>query len=381
MRKIIIVSLISVVCIALLFAFFKTSSVEEKKLEIGNNMETEKDIELESSDEVTIVPTMKDKIKLDSLWCCTFQLVWNDMKNNIVEKDIVFNPQEKMAENLNKEEFTENMISEDYYYKKCGLKTVELKEEIEKGILEKFNQKSVILDDFDWSEDELDSGNDENARYFLYTMLYRKFEFLKEFDKLKSGKFGKYYDNINYFGLDSSTDDEVGDQISVLYYNSTDDFAISINTKNQDEVIFVKNPKGNNFEEIYNSMNKKVNSYYGNRHFEDIDEFKAPVLKFREKKEYEELEGKVFEVGNPLKGNAIIKKAIQSIELSLDEKGGEIKSEAALDVLIESAMVMEEETIEPRYFYLDDTFAIFLREYGKEKPYFAGIIDDITKFQ
>ena len=36
---------------------------------------------------------------------------------------------------------------------------------------------------------------------------------------------------------------------------------------------------------------------------------------------------------------------------------------------------------EPRYFYVDDTFAIFLREKGKSKPYFAGRVNDITKFQ
>ena len=36
---------------------------------------------------------------------------------------------------------------------------------------------------------------------------------------------------------------------------------------------------------------------------------------------------------------------------------------------------------EPRYFYVDDTFAIFLREKGKTKPYFAGRVDDINKFQ
>ena len=33
------------------------------------------------------------------------------------------------------------------------------------------------------------------------------------------------------------------------------------------------------------------------------------------------------------------------------------------------------------YFYVDDTFVIFLREKGQELPYFAGRVDDITKFQ
>ena len=39
------------------------------------------------------------------------------MKNEVVKKDVIFVPQEKMAENLNKEEFTEDMISDEYYFK------------------------------------------------------------------------------------------------------------------------------------------------------------------------------------------------------------------------------------------------------------------------
>ena len=31
--------------------------------------------------------------------------------------------------------------------------------------------------------------------------------------------------------------------------------------------------------------------------------------------------------------------------------------------------------------FVDDTFAIFLKEAEKDTPYFAGRIDDITKFQ
>lgn len=79
---------------------------------------------------------------------------------------------------------------------------------------------------------------------------------------------------------------------------------------------------------------------------------------------------------------AEIQKAIQTIKFSLDEKGGEIKSEAAIDMKM-MATSIDSETIEkqPRYFNVDDTFAIFLREKGKFKPYFAGRIDDITKFQ
>ena len=88
---------------------------------------------------------------------------------------------------------------------------------------------------------------------------------------------------------------------------------------------------------------------------------------------------KEFKTADPYYDTAEIQKAIQTIKFSLDEKGGEIKSEAAIDMTIGVTSVPKAD--EPRYFYVDDTFAIFLREKGKTKPYFAGRIDDITKFQ
>lgn len=81
------------------------------------NIFGKKATKLEMADGITVVPTMNDTITTDSSWCGTFQLVWNDMKNEVVKKDIVFNPQLEMVENLNKEDFNESMLSEDYYFK------------------------------------------------------------------------------------------------------------------------------------------------------------------------------------------------------------------------------------------------------------------------
>lgn len=347
------------------------------------NILGKKATKLQQESGITVVPTMRDTITSDSSWCGTFQLVWNDMKNEVVKKDIVFTPQEEMATNLNKEEFTQDMISDEYYFKIYGLKTLSLKEEIENGIQEKFNQKSDILDDFDWSESELDNPNNQDVRrYFFYAMLYRKFEFLQEFDKLENEKFGDKYDDIEYFGIDENTKNSVGDQIDVLYYNSKDDFAIVINTKTDDEVIFCKSPQGTNFKEIYENMNKETDNYTGSKSFKSIDEFKAPNLTFNEKREYTELQDKEFETADPYCNTAAIGKAIQTIKFSLDEKGGEIKSEAAIDMKISATSInTKPKEEEPRYFYVDNTFSIFLREKGQDMPYFAGRIENITKFQ
>ena len=346
-------------------------SIIEKKDEVSTT-------DIKYNEGLNVVPTMQDKISGDSAWCATFQLVWNDMKNEVIKKDIEFTPQEEMAKNLNKEEFTADMISDEYYYKVYGLKTLELKDKIEKGVLEKFNQKSDIIDDIDWTDNALNSNNPYVQRYLFYCMLYRKFEFMHKFDKLDKGKFGSKYNDVEYFGIEDKTDDEIGDQIGVIFYNSEDDFAIKINTKSGDEVILYKNPKGSNFKEIYENMEKQNLKYDGDIGFNDIDSFKAPKLEFNQKREYTEFQNKEFlTLDNKA---AEIVKAIQSIKFSLDENGGEIKSEAIMDLNVTGAMITEEPE-KPRKFYVDDTFAIFLKERGKDVPYFAGRIEDISKFQ
>ncbi len=92
-------------------------------------------------------------------------------------------------------------------------------------------------------------------------MLYRKFEFLKEFDKLDNGKFGNNYNKIQYFGIDEN-------------------------------------------------MNNKADKYTGNKSFKDSDEFKAPNLEFNEKREYTELANKTFKTADPNYNVAEIEKAI-----------------------------------------------------------------------
>ena len=112
-------------------------------------------------------------------------------------------------------------------------------------------------------------------------------------------------------------------------------------------------------------------------YFEEIDEFKAPMLTYNEEREYTELQNKPFPTAM---GTGTILKTIQTIKFELNEKGGKIKSEAAMDMQNTAAIIIDKKP-QPRYFYVDDTFAIFLREKGKAMPYFAGRVEDITKYQ
>jgi len=325
------------------------------------------DDKITNTEGITTALTLEDEITNDTIWCGTFQLIWNDLKNDLAKQDIVFTPQLKVIENLNKETFTTKDISEAYYYKKIGTPSLALKNEIEKAIKDKFNETSDILDDFEWE-------NRDPKDYFLYAMLKKEFKFEKAFEELSNDYFGEY-ENIKYFGIKSRDKDELRKQVNVLYYNSEDDFAIKLNTKQEDEVILCKNPEGKSFNEIFKNIKDKEKDYTGNKHLTEAEKLKVPNIKIKEKTEFTEIQDKPYEFSN---GDIYsIEKAIQTIEFELDRTGGKIKSEAGMMQKAESAMPIDE----PRKFYIDDTFAIFLIEEDKEVPYFAGLINDITKFQ
>ncbi|MCI9275599.1 MAG: hypothetical protein HFJ24_06555 [Clostridia bacterium] len=320
---------------------------------------------------INIALTLEDKVQENTIWCGTFQLIWNDLKNDLAKQDIVFEPQLEVVENLNKGTFKESDISDKYYYKVYGYPSLELKKEIEKAIKNKFNETSDILDDFDW--------NDRNAGdYFLYTMLRKNFEFATTFQDLAEGKFGNSAKNVKYFGFDNANETELrkyNEQIQVLYYNSKDDFAIKLKTKQEDEIVLCKNPKGNTFNEIYESINKEATIYNKLTKLIDGESLKIPNIKLNEKKEIKEIENKPFRFADGREYE--IEKAIQTIQFELDKAGGKIKSEAGMDVKMEAVRIEDE----PRQFWFNDTFAIFLVEEGKSTPYFAAKIDNASLFQ
>ena len=316
---------------------------------------------------LSIVTSLEDEIKSNTAWCGTFNLIWNDLKNDLAKQDIIFNPQPTMVDNLNKGTFNTSYLSEDSYYKVYGTPTPELKKQIEKAIKEKFNETSSILDDFNWE-------NGQDGDHFLYVMLKKQFEFPKVFTKLENGDFGKYK-NVKYFGIDSSTDKAVRNQVEVLYYNSSSDFAIKLKTKQNDEVIISRGNTETNFGDVFKSITEKSSKYNGSTTFNETDKLKIPNIKFNLKEEITEVENKLFTFSNGRE--YCIEKALQTIEFELDEKGGKIKSEAGIS-LKEAAI---KPTEKPRDFRVDDTFTIFLKEEGRDLPYFAAQIADISQVQ
>ena len=103
LRIFIVILLIVALAIVCYLVFDKIQSeknannhVEQKANEILNVIDDENeddDDKLALTKDITVVPTMQDNITADSAWCATFQLVWNEMKDEVVRQDVVFEPQ------------------------------------------------------------------------------------------------------------------------------------------------------------------------------------------------------------------------------------------------------------------------------------------------
>lgn len=317
---------------------------------------------------LNIVLSLEDEISSNSAWCGTFNLIWNDLKNDLAKQDIVFTPQLEKVKNLNKGTFNTAYLSEESYYKVCDRPSLELKAAIEKAIKDKFNETSDILDDFDWN-------NVSEEDYFLYAMLKKNFEFPNEFSELENDTFGKS-ENVKYFGINENTEEVVRDQVTVLYYNSSADFAVKLVTKGNDEVIISRGNNEKSFGEMYQKILERQKIYTGSRAFAKEDTLKIPNITFNLKEELTELENKPFLFSNG--DEYYIEKALQTIQFELDKKGGKIKSEAGMMVENISSVANPQN---PREFIVNDTFTIFLKEKNKDLPYFASQISDIKQVQ
>ena len=309
-----------------------------------------------------MTPTYTSKISsidTNKVWVGTFNLVWNDLMNDIVGGKIEFDDgPSALADELNKQSFTVKHLNENSYYKIHGESTFELKNTIENGIKQKFNEESQVLDEVEW-------GNPNS--YTLYAMLKKEFNYLERFPTLKDNTFGDSEEKVRYFGIEPDTLQDASKNIEILFYNSKEDFAIKLKTKENEEVYLYRTIGENKtFEENYQEMIKKQSQYVGEKEWNKNDILNIPFIKINDEINYDELCGRM------IKGTDMyIRQALQTIDFELNNYGGSVKSQALIEIL-KSAIINK-----GREFIFNDDFLLYLKEEDKQKPYFALKVDNL----
>lgn len=341
-RNIVIIFAI-ILIIALSFGLYKKISIQK------NNQ----------SDFITSV-NFNEKLDNQKILVGSFQIVWNEYIDNILGKEIEFkNYDSELLRLLNSKKFNKDMLSNNSYYLKVGETSERLKNEIVSDVKEKFNLENIGIENI--------NIDDANNGYTLYSLLMKEFKFKEKFDKLYDDSFKESKEKFKYFGIASYSSSKLKDNVEVLFYNNENDFAVKLYTTGSDEVILYRTTnKKLNFYEVYEDLKRQNDEYTGNKKFEKDDLLKIPYLKIDGVIEYDELCNREI-VGT---NGRYLSNAIQNVKFSLNEEGGSLICDS---YIVDTYL---SEILEPRYFYFDEDFYLFLIEENEEYPYFYLKVDD-----
>ena len=263
-----------------------------------------------------------------------------------------------IVNSLNKKNFTKDQLSENSYYIKVDVTRPELKEIIKNDIINKFNiDETSTLDKINF--------NIPNS-YTIYSFLYKKFEFKTPFDVLDDDKFSNSEEKVKYFGITASSSESLREQVEVIFYNDQNNFAIKLNTKNNEDIILARIDSTNSFDETYNTIVEN-SKYEKNKSFNNEDTLKIPNLTVDTEISYDELCNR--ELANNKNNISYIKSAIQQINFSLNNEGGEVISRGIIQDITKANSIK-------RDFNFTDSFYLFLKESDKEKPYLMLKVDN-----
>lgn len=305
---------------------------------------------------VKLNASFKGNVEDNKIWVGTFQIAWNELIDYL-ETNIQFEDgNSKLADDLNKQSFTKDMLNEDSYYIAKGTISPKLKTQIKKDLKDKFNLESEIIDNINWN-----SNSDE---YMIYSVLKKNFTFKTPFIERGKSSFGGSQETVKYFGLDASALEETFEQVSVLFYNSSNDFAVKISTKEGEEVILYRTDNVTNFQDTYSELENKSKAFTGRKNMiREKDELRIPFIKVSSIINYDEL------CNREIKGvGGHLKYAVQNVEFSMDNYGGNIFSEADINMY----MCIGDSN---REFNFTDKFVLYLKEEDKTSPYFALLVD------
>lgn len=311
-------------------------------------------------EKATLYPTYTNKIDkndVNIVWVPSFQLAWNELMN-CIEGEIIFNVQDEVTKFLNEKVFTKDMLSDNEYYIKIGRTTEQFRKEIQNEVMEKFNVN--VLEKVRFT-----SENEED--YTIYVLFMKKFQFLEPFDKLESGNFNNSEEQVEYFGINSMSDEKLNNNVEVLFYNNENDFCIKLKIGENDELILYRADNCDSFECAYNEVLQKSDKYTGEKKFNNKDDIlKIPKIQIDTVNNYNELCNVKIKNMNQM----YISKALQDVKFSLNEKGGNVESEARIYNKFFTVAT------DGRKFVFSDKFIIFMKKSNSELPFFSLKIDD-----
>lgn len=330
------------IIIFIMFSIYKLKILYFPKNTISSNSETQ------------LINHSNDK-NLNDIWCATFQIAWEELKNHFKSEIIFKDENNELLNRLNNTKFGLNSISEeDYYITVQERSNTDLSQKINEDLMNKFNTKSDILNNMNLRG---------NNGIIIYSYLNKEYNFLKQFE-IKNIDFTDNDNNemlVQGFGISYDSKSNLLKNIKEAYYKDYYNFGISLNTKEDEEIILITTENiENEFEDIWKEYKNNLSN--NRTDFNEGDVLSIPCINVNYVINYDELCKK--EIKNA--DDEYIECALQNINFALNENEGYLQTEE-----LSMTGSMSSAPSKSKLFIFNKPFVLFIKEKEKENPYFA----------
>jgi hypothetical protein len=322
-------------------------------------------------EKTVIVSTLDAPIPEDKnvIWCATFQMAWDRLKNNVIGEPIQVANAEAVAERLNKAEVTDDDLPDGSYYAAAGFTKDGIAEKMRREMQERFQKEPIDL-------------NDKESAILAYAYLRASVPFTFPFfdndeefhftdghgQKTRVSSFGlRWKDDSKYFDLRK--------QVDILYLrrknegDQPSEFALDLcRDSKPNQVILACIPRNGTVLGTLKNLEQKIaegRPVERERHLAPNSTLLVPNLNWEISHHFAELEGADKQLLNAKFSGLYLTTALETIDFRLDRSGVELQSESKLVALC----------ADPCYCF-DRPFLIVVKKRGAERPFFVMWVDN-----
>jgi hypothetical protein len=295
------------------------------------------------------------------IFCSTFQIAWNEMKDTIIKEDILLDEHLDLVYRLNRQLSTREDISGDDYLAIAGFGTDNIAGRINEILKSRFGTEAPVVDS---------KYNDDDV-ILAYAFMRKILEFENAFEDFENPLTFHSGDNpskVEAFGIFNYSDDRHGSlrsQVEIIEYSHRNDFIIRLKSKHpDDEIILAMTDPGETLLETYEKVNWRIAR---SERYSSIDELRGndflqiPKIDLSIDHEYSSLLG--LNLLNKGYEKYFVAEARQDLRFTLDESGATARSEAIF------AIKKGDDSF--RIMLFDKPFMIYLKKKDASYPYLA----------
>jgi len=320
------------------------------------------------------------------VWCGTFQIVWDKFKNNIIGEPIKLIGVDDLDNRLNNNEYSTSNLEPDSFYAVAGFIKDGTIEQIQEEMANRFPSEQMPVFDIRYKTLPLASV----AYAFLSVNSGFKYPFYTNNRKFTFQDSNGIQTDVTSFRARAEVSNpntkNVREQVEVLYYeygqqDNTDTFAVDLcKYTNPYQVVLARLPRHQTLSGTLIEVQKKISefikdqNYHILRELRPIDSLIVPDVLYKLTHHFAELEGKRFANPKWQARDYFIFEAMQMVDFSLSRTGVILKSEARMGA---AAGAPPPRIEQPRHFYFDRPFLIYVKKRGPDySPFFVMWVDN-----